>query len=45
MSKNRQMGLLQIKKFLHIKGNNYQNQETKAQNGRKSLPAIEQVND
>jgi hypothetical protein len=33
------MGLHQIKKLLHSKGNNQQSEDS-SQNGRKSLPAI-----
>jgi hypothetical protein len=34
------MGLYQIKKFLHIKGNNYQGDETTNNMGEKSLQTI-----
>jgi hypothetical protein len=39
-SKNWQAGLHQIKKILHIKGNNDKNEETAYRMGKKSLSSI-----
>jgi hypothetical protein len=39
------MGMDQIEKLLHNKGNNYQNQETTYRMGEKYMPAIHWVID
>jgi hypothetical protein len=39
------MGLNQVKKLLHIKGNNFPNQGIPYRMGEKSLPVIYQIKD